>query len=274
MRKVEVNRDERGFWRHPQLPAWGENTSLEHAKAWFSNFNLDCEIVIMDGELGEKWGSGKIESCIDWEPCNEIKDSFLVGIWDTEDGVVAMLAFPLIVFEDSPEAAQYKTGLSGWVSRDGRFYGNNEELAKYAGSTHKKCKCGEIIPKSSYCYPCHEKKEIENFFNMPIIEWDGSDMLYDQNTDKYFSDIEDIHEHYELEGMDVKEAMIIVCKPNYAREIESDYWCDDLPQDMSFEENSAVDDETLDLLNKLNAKLKKTVLSYSPGNKRINILSE
>lgn len=273
MKAFEVKRDKQGFWTHPQLPKWDEGTSLKHSKTWFAKHGLDCDLVIMDGELGELWGKGKIESCLAWQPSIDIDDAFLVGIWDTEDGVVAMFAFPLIIFADSPEAAQYKTGLSGWVSRDGRFFGENEELARYAGSTHRKCECGEVFTRNSYCRTCSDAKEREQFLKMPVVEWDGSAMLYDQNTDKYFSEIEDILEHYENDEIDINGAMIIVCEPNYAREIESDYWCDELPGDLSFEECGGVDAETVELLNKLNAKLKNTILSYSPGTNRVDVLA-
>lgn len=272
MKAFEVKRDELGFWTHPQLPIWDEGTSLEHTKAWFAKHGLDCDLVIMDGEIGELWGKGEIESCLEWQPSIDIEGAFLVGIWDTEDGVVAMFAFPLIIFSDSSEAARFEIGISGWVSRDGRFYGDNEDLARYAGSTHRKCECGEVYTKNYYCQKCSDTKERERFSKMPVVEWDGSAMLYDQNTDKYFSSIDEVIEHYEYEDTVLNSAMIIVCEPNYAREVESDYWCDELPEDTSFEECGGVDAETVELLEKLNAKLKNTILSYSPGTNRVDVL--
>lgn len=270
MKKVTVNRDEKGFWVHPQLPTWGENTKLEEAKAWFATHGLDCELVIMDGDIGEQWGSGKVDSCLEWEPEINIQDAFLVGIWDTEDGVVAMFAFPKIVLEDSDEAARFVTGLSGWVSSDGRFYADNEQLARYAGSTHRKCDCGNIIPKSSYCNPCAEKRTKEKFLAMPVVAWDGVSYIYDENTDKYFGEPEELVEHYALNDLQTSSAMPIVCKPNYARQIEDDFWCDELPDDMSFDECGGVDEETISLLKKLNEKLDKTILSHSPGEQRLD----
>lgn len=93
MKQVEIKRDDRGFWVHPDLPKWDEGTKLEDAREWFAKHGLTCDLVIMEGELADKWGNGEINSCLAWEP--ETPDnSFLVGIWDTEDGVVAMYAEP------------------------------------------------------------------------------------------------------------------------------------------------------------------------------------
>ena len=44
-----------------------------------------------------------------------------------------------IVMRDSPESAQYRTDLKGWVSRDGFYFGDGpqgERTARYAGCTH------------------------------------------------------------------------------------------------------------------------------------------
>lgn len=97
MKPVTVNRDDNGMWVHPDLPEWGENTKSETAEAWFNQRGLTHCLILMDGELGEKWCRGEIDSCAEWEPKPSRKDSFLVGIWDTEDGVVALFASPLNV---------------------------------------------------------------------------------------------------------------------------------------------------------------------------------
>jgi hypothetical protein len=49
----------------------------------------------------------------------------------------------IMVLRDSSEAAQYRTGLSGWVSRNGRYFGESEDMARYDGCTHVACQyCG------------------------------------------------------------------------------------------------------------------------------------
>jgi len=93
MKEVKIKRDERGFWTHPNLPKWDEGTTLDEARAWFANYGLTCDLVLMEGEIADKWGAGEINSCADWEP-EMPADAFLVDIYDTEDGVVAMYAEP------------------------------------------------------------------------------------------------------------------------------------------------------------------------------------
>jgi len=96
MKAINVERDKHGMWVHPDLPNLGENLCESKMKAWFEGHGLAHHLVLMDGELGERWGRGELDSCADWQPVAEVKDSFLVGIWDTEDGVIAMFASPLI----------------------------------------------------------------------------------------------------------------------------------------------------------------------------------
>ena len=52
-----------------------------------------------------------------------------------------------MILNTSDEAAHFVTGLSGWVSRHGHFYGNDERLARYDGCTHTVCECGKPCEK-------------------------------------------------------------------------------------------------------------------------------
>ncbi|WP_425636170.1 hypothetical protein [Vibrio owensii] len=94
MKATIVHRDKFGMWVHPDLPKWGENTSTEQAEAWFASNGLTHHLVLMGGEIGERWSKGELESCAEWQPEPEVNGAFLVGIWDTPDGVVAMFASP------------------------------------------------------------------------------------------------------------------------------------------------------------------------------------
>ncbi len=73
-----------------------------------------------------------------------------------------------MILIDSDEAAKKMT-VEGWVSRNGRFYGDNEEIARYDGATHRYCKnCGEIVEISwVFCEKCREKNATETFLNYP-----------------------------------------------------------------------------------------------------------
>ena len=66
---------------------------------------------------------------------------------------------PIIMY-DAPEAASLKT-VTGWVSADGRFFGSNEDLARYSGATHRRCEVSpehKIYEVNSYCKECHQAR--------------------------------------------------------------------------------------------------------------------
>ncbi len=91
-----------------------------------------------------------------------------------------------IILEDSPEAATYQTGIEGWVDATGRFWGKDEHMARYNGSTHKQCECGNIFKKHAYCEPCHQKRQDEKYAALERVEWDGESPVVTFDGDIYF----------------------------------------------------------------------------------------
>jgi hypothetical protein len=136
---------------------------------------------------------------------------------------------PMVLY-DSPEAATYQTGLTGWVSRDGRFWDTDEHMARWSGCTHKKCpNCGTINEVSSFCKPCRDKEMNEKFAAFPVEKWDGDTPLCIFDTDKYFfgeSVLDWLRDHPEAQDV-----LICKCKPGYLSLIDQDNWADDLPED-------------------------------------------
>ena len=107
-----------------------------------------------------------------------------------------------IVMRDSPEAAEYRTGLSGWVSRRGLFYGDrpdSEDMARYDGCTHVACKYCSAPAQKSYaaCQECRDKKDLERFEALPRADWDGKAMLYSEARDKYYAGPDDAEDELE-----------------------------------------------------------------------------
>jgi len=139
---------------------------------------------------------------------------------------------PKTVLYDSPEAASVQT-VTGWVDRHGRFWGNDEHMARWCGATHEKCpKCGAVKGMRSYCEPCHKAAETEKWLAMPREPWDGVAMLYSEAHDRYFSDIEEVADYCNDSESNVEALRLIICKPNMARPIEpEDHFIDDLPED-------------------------------------------
>lgn len=174
-----------------------------------------------------------------------------------------------IVMRDSPEAAQYRTDIKGWVSRDGRFFGDHqasEQDARYAGCTHVPCqRCGSPTPKGHMqCSPCRAAHAAERYAAMPRASWDGTSMLYSQAKDQYYNTPADAAEDLE-EGQTLADLRLVICKPNYVRQIDPDYCCDYLPED------GDVPARVAEAMEAFNAAVAGIVLSWSPGKKALNI---
>lgn len=171
----------------------------------------------------------------------------------------------VIVLDTSDEAASVKT-VTGWVSRDGRFWGDDERMARYAGSTHKQCECGAVADKSYIrCEACRAKADIEKYNSLECKAWDGDTFLYSDAHDKYFQDADDLSDYLsgsfdEGDAPSLEDLRLMICEPNYARQVESDIWSDDLPEDGDLPNELEL---ALLVLNEVIRKLPP--LSWSPG---------
>ena len=169
-----------------------------------------------------------------------------------------------IILAESDEAAKFVTGISGWVDRHGNFHGKSEEMARYYSSTHRKCEeCETAIIKRGYrfCADCKEKKDIERYSKLEKKVWDGEVYLYSDRDDIYLSDYQELHDYIdEREIENVDSLRLIICEPEHLRELDADYWADDLPED------TELPDSVLSALETFNASLKDAgVVSWHPG---------
>ncbi|AJW28962.1 prophage PSSB64-02 [Chania multitudinisentens RB-25] len=139
-----------------------------------------------------------------------------------------------IILRDSDEAASIKT-VTGWVSSTGQFFGDNEDLARFAGATHTKCKNNPnhpIYDIHSYCEACHAEKRQAVFAAMERREWDGDEPLVIFDTDTYFFDIDSLTDYCEENDVNATDLQLVICKPNHPRQIDGiDHFIDDLPED-------------------------------------------
>lgn len=167
----------------------------------------------------------------------------------------------MMIFPKSEESAKFVTGISGWVDRDGRFWGNDERMARYCGSTHKHCECGEVVEQRSYCKSCARKKDIEKYQKAQKIEWDREIPIYSQYYDEYFFDCDTLTDFMiEQAVKDPEELELFICEPVKLSEIQSDYWCDDLP------ENGELPPVIEEALDALNAAIRESdPVSWTPG---------
>lgn len=177
-----------------------------------------------------------------------------------------------IILPDSPEAATYRTDIRGWVSRDGRFYGDgpqNERTARYAGSTHSICgECGAVCSKNyTRCDNCRSKADLVRFLALPRAPWDG-EMIYSEATERYYATPEDALDDFD-EGTPADEMRLLLCKPNHARRIEEDFFSDDLPEDGDYDSLPVELQEAIEAFNKVAESC--APLSWTPGKTALQI---
>ena len=169
-----------------------------------------------------------------------------------------------IILDTDPEAAQQKT-LTLWVSRNGVAY-QDERTARYDGSTHKKCECGELTEKHWIsCKTCRDKLDHERYLKMPSKEYDGKTPLVIYGSDEYFFDEDDLFIYCEEHNIKETDLDLVLCKPVYAFEIDPrEYYESELPED------GEVPDNIQAAFDELNKKINeyKEVLSWVQGDFR------
>jgi len=161
-----------------------------------------------------------------------------------------------IILAESDEAASIQT-VTGWVSSDGKFWGNDERMARYAGSTHKICENNPehgIVDQRSWCKACRAEKMEKRWNEMPKEEYTPEAFplhLYD--TDRYFFDVEDLVYWLEENNIKPEDVRLTKCKPAYPDQIDPDeHFCDILPED------GEVPEDVREAFEKLNEVLKKS----------------
>ena len=176
-----------------------------------------------------------------------------------------------VVLFDSNEAAHFQTGLSGWVSRHGHYWGNDERAARYDGCTHTRCEdCGEPVDRGRLiCPQCHENRQIKRYDAMPKEEWNGEGMLYSDAADRYFRDWDDVECFLEDEGGTADSLRLIICEPEYLPPIQDDYGCDVLAED------GELPDEVIEAIDKFNEIIKNAgAVSWYPGKKAVFLIAD
>ena len=179
---------------------------------------------------------------------------------------------PIVMF-DSPEAATYRTDIKGWVSRDGLFYGDNpssERGARWSGCTHQTCDCGRVHEKSrTICDSCYAKQRSDKYYALPMVEWDGDTPVCTWDDDQFFFDegsLLDWMADLDYENGERPEVQLVLCKPGKLHLLDTDDWCDDLPDD------GELPDEVMVKLGELNDALRNApTVCWHPGNVRINV---
>ncbi len=167
------------------------------------------------------------------------------------------------------DGAEYKT-VTGWVSRDGFFFGDGERAeydARYRGATHIRCDCGEIIRQSLLrCDRCQAVYNRERWGSLPAEPWDGNTPVCEYMGDAYYFSLDAFIDHCECYDLDPNSVMLVHCDWIEAKQLEpDDLLCDILPEDME------CPDEIYEAAKVFNEALKKhwPQVCY-PSNRRVS----
>ena len=167
-----------------------------------------------------------------------------------------------IILPDDDRSAKFAS-VKGWVSRNNLFFGDNEELARIEGCTHRPCMyCNVPLNKNRYlaCESCRSKKEDEKYFKREVCSsYEG--MIYDLASDEYFHEVEDAIENAESEDIPVSELRLCPCDPVTLRELDTDRFMDDLSED------DDIPSFLQEAIDEFNDKIRGKVVSWYPSSK-------
>ena len=139
-----------------------------------------------------------------------------------------------IVLTSDSNAAELVT-VTGWKSRHGRFYGEDERSARYDGATHARCDCGNITEKHyTACKDCRHKADVERFNARPFQEWDGEQPVCTWDGDRYFFTIEDLLDY--MVDEELKTIDLLLCDPEPVPEVNLEQWNQSIPEETRLEE--------------------------------------
>jgi len=95
--------------------------------------------------------------------------------------------------------------------------------------------------------------------------WDKVKPLTLFRGDEYFWNMEDLLSFCEDHETTPDKLQLLICEPNYAREIDNDFYCDDLPEDQSLDDVCSELAELIEDVNKY-IRNKRPILSWGPSN--------
>jgi hypothetical protein len=184
---------------------------------------------------------------------------------------VSMKDVEPVILETDPDIVTYHTDITGWLDINRFFRGQDKAMTIYASITHKICACGNLMEKFyTECSSCRHKDDVKRYNKYPFKEWNGTDIVYSDSADMYFSDAGEIEEYCEENDVKPEDLRLRLCKPNYISEIDGSQWDDMLPEDVDHFPKAVQD--AIDAFNKLVPTFPP--LSYSPDKIRTSYTIE
>ena len=144
-----------------------------------------------------------------------------------------------IILSEDLEAAQQVTE-TFWKSSRGNYF-LKEKAARYDGSTHFRCECGNIVKRMAYtvCESCQSKKKAERFAKLKKKKWDGKNPICLYQDDQFFYSEDELDDYCsEIRGFGSKpeELMLVHCEPSRPRILEAGEFLEELfPDDDSWD---------------------------------------
>lgn len=156
-----------------------------------------------------------------------------------------------IIMYDAPEAASLQT-VTGWMTADGRFFGQDEHLARFCGATHRRCENNpdhQVHEIRGYCAQCYSEKRAKVFAAMPTKDWAGEPLVNFDGA-RYFFDADSLRDYLIDNALDLADLRLCICEPNMAQELDpNDIFCDDLSEDGEIHDDQLL--AAFDLLNEV-----------------------
>lgn len=179
-----------------------------------------------------------------------------------------------VVMMDSPEAASIQT-LTGWVDRQGRFWGDDEHMARWSGATHRKCKNKPEEHAThgthSYCEECHRESRQEKLAEMERAVWGGEPLVI-FDGDQYFFDAESLADYCLENAVLPSELQLMICEPNYPPYFDVEQHCEEIIPDGG--DCYSLPQAVLDAADALNKAIKESEpVSWGQSN-RVAIVSD
>ncbi len=130
---------------------------------------------------------------------------------------------------------------SVWVDRHGHVF-LDERTARWSGATHVPCQgCQTPVEKGHAirCAKCQERLEEMTWGTSMKAAWDGICLLYSEKLNLYFDTPEEVWQHAERREQaepigiwaQIFRLRLYLTEPNYASQIDSDLWADDMAED-------------------------------------------
>lgn len=171
------------------------------------------------------------------------------------------------IYVEGSDIELEKKTVEVYVSKKGGLF-LTEESALKDSYTHIKCsKHDKIYAKNSYCYECSEDRQLEKFYKMEEVEYDGTSWMYSEEYDEWCPDMDTAEEIAEYHEVELKDLRLVLAVPNNLHEVEEDYW-----EDIWYD-GAQLPSEVEDALENLNKAIREhgKNFSWEAGNKRIKV---